>query len=63
MAKVCDYVDELTNQCLSWSTLQLSWLDELNSLSQSDANILITKIIGFWLLCWGYKALLRFIGR
>lgn len=63
MAKVCDFVDEATNLCLQWSTQQVSWLDELNSLSRAETNILITQIIGFWLLCWGYKALLKFIER
>jgi len=63
MAKVCDFVDEATNQCLQWSTLQVSWLDQLNQLSRADTNILLTKIVGFWLLCWGYKALLKFIER
>lgn len=63
MSKVCDYVDTKTNLCLQWSDVQLSWLDQLNNLSQSDANLLILKIVGFWLLCWGYKALLNFIQR
>lgn len=63
MSKVCDYVDTQTNLCLQWSDVQLSWLDQLNNLSQSDANLLILKIVGFWLLCWGYKALLNFIER
>lgn len=63
MSKVCDYVDIQTNLCLQWSDVQLSWLDQLNNLSQSDANLLILKIVGFWLLCWGYKALLNFIER
>lgn len=63
MSKVCDYVDKQTNLCLQWSDVQLSWLDQLNNLSQSDANLLILKIVGFWLLCWGYKALLNFIER
>ncbi|ENV87703.1 hypothetical protein F940_00168 [Acinetobacter radioresistens NIPH 2130] len=63
MAKVCDFVDSATNLCLQWSDVQVSWLDQLNQLSQADANNLLTKIVGFWLLCWGYKALLKFIQR
>jgi len=63
MAKICDFVDEATNQCLQWSVLQVNWLDQLNQLSRADTNILLTKIVGFWLLCWGYKALLKFIER
>ncbi len=61
MAKVCDFVDEATNQCLQWSTLQVNWLDELNQLSRSDINSILREIIVFWLLCWGYRALLNFI--
>lgn len=63
MAKICDFVDEATNQCLQWSVLQVNWLDQLNNLSRSDANKIITEIVGFWLLCWGYKALLNFIEK
>lgn len=63
MAKVCDFVDEATNLCLQWSTQQVNWLDELNQLSRADVNSLLTEIVGFWLLCWGYKALLKFIER
>jgi|GEM_PF-1181598 len=61
MAKVCDFVDEATNQCLQWSTLQVNWLDELNQLSRSDINNIMTEIVVFWLLCWGYRALLNLI--
>lgn len=61
MAKVCDLVDEATNQCLQWSTLQVNWLDQLNALSRSDANYLLTQIVGFWLICSMYRALLKFI--
>jgi hypothetical protein len=63
MSKVCDFVDEATNLCLQWSTQQVNWLDELNQLSRADINELITRIVGFWLLCWGYRALLKFIER
>lgn len=63
MAKVCDFVDQTTNQCLQWSDVQANWLDQLNALSQADANLLLTKIVGFWLMCWAYKALLNFIER
>jgi len=63
MAKVCDFVDEATNQCLQWSVQQVNWLDQLNQLSQAETNRLLTEIVGFWLLCWGYKALLNFINR
>ncbi len=63
MAKLCDFVDEATKQCLQWSDYQVNWLDQLNQLSQSDANLLLIKIVGFWLLCWGYRALLKFIER
>lgn len=63
MAKVCDYVDEVTNQCLNWSTAQVNWLDQLNQLSRSETNYLLAQIVGFWLLCWGYKLLLKFIER
>ena len=34
MAKVCDFVDSATNLCLQWSDVQVSWLDQLNQLSQ-----------------------------
>lgn len=61
MAKVCDFVDQATNQCLQWSTLQVNWLDELNQLSRSQINEMLSQIIVFWLLCWGYRALLKFI--
>ncbi|KAF2369375.1 hypothetical protein BSN82_15790 [Acinetobacter baylyi] len=61
MAKVCDLVDQATNQCLQWSILQVSWLDELNQLSRSDINQIITEVVVFWLTCWGYRALLKFI--
>lgn len=61
MAKVCDFVDEATNLCLQWSTAQVNWLDQLNTLSKAQSNQLITEIVGFWLLCWGFKLLLKFI--
>lgn len=61
MAKVCDFVDEVSNQCLQWSELKLSWLDELNNLTQAQANEILIQVVGFWLLCWAYKALLIFI--
>lgn len=63
MAKVCDFVDQATNQCLQWSDVQVNWLDQLNQLSRADTNILLTQIVGFWLMCWGYRALLKFIQR
>lgn len=61
MAQVCDFVDEVTNQCLQWSVFKLSWLDEVNNLTQVQANYIIVQCVGFWLLCWGFKALLKFI--
>ena len=63
MAKVCDFVDEPTNLCLQWSEVQVNWLDQLNQLSRADTNYLLTQIVSFWLMCWGYKALLKFIQR
>ena len=63
MAKVCDFVDEATNLCLQWSDVQVNWLDQLNQLSRADTNYLLTQIVSFWLMCWGYKALLKFIQR
>lgn len=63
MAKVCDFVDEATNLCLQWSEVQVNWLDQLNQLSRADTNYLLTQIVSFWLMCWGYKALLKFIQR
>lgn len=63
MSKVCDFVDEATKLCLQWSEVQVNWLDQLNQLSRADTNTLITQIVGFWLLCWGYRALLKFIER
>lgn len=63
MPKVCDFVDEATNLCLQWSEVQVNWLDQLNNLSRADTNILLTQIVGFWLMCWGYRALLKFIER
>lgn len=63
MPKVCDFVDEATNLCLQWSEVQVNWLDQLNQLSRADTNVLLTQIVAFWLMCWGYRALLKFIER
>ena len=63
MPKVCDFVDEATNLCQQWSDVQVNWLDQLNQLSRADTNIMITQIVGFWLLCSFYRALLKFLER
>lgn len=49
--------------CVQYVQIHQSWLDELNNLTRAQANKVITEAVSFWLLCWGYRALLKFIER
>lgn len=62
MSKVCQVVNEITNQCDLWLE-QSNFLVELSMLSYSDINQLLALTAANFALAWVFKKLSHFTSQ